>query len=138
MIRFPLAFLLLLASLFGLDLATGGFLCSVMISAVVAGNLGGINLAAETPITLAEAARTLLGGPVHVSTIHRWRLKGVRGVRLETFLRGGVRQTTREAIERFFAATTAAADGDTPPARTSRQRECDISRAEREATEAGI
>ena len=92
----------------------------------------------ETLKTLAEAARTLPGGPVHVSTIHRWRIKGIRGVRLSTILRGGIRYTTNEAIERFFAATTAAADGDTPPAWTSRQREREISRAEREATEAGI
>jgi len=97
-----------------------------------------INLRAETAKTLATAARTVTGGPVHVSTIHRWRLKGVRGVRLETFLRGGIRYTTDEAIERFFAATTAAADSDAPASLTSRQREREISRAEREATEAGI
>jgi hypothetical protein len=96
-----------------------------------------IDLSEEKPKTLATAARTVPGGPVHVSTIHRWRMKGVRGVRLETFLRGGIRYTTDEAIERFFAATTAAADSDTP-AMTSRQRRREISRAEREATEAGI
>ncbi len=97
-----------------------------------------INLATENLKTLNEAARTLPGGAVHVSTVHRWRLKGVRGIRLETILRGGVRFTTHEAIERFFAATTAAADGDIPPSLTSRQREREISRAEREAAEAGI
>ena len=97
-----------------------------------------INLRAETAKTLAAAARTVTGGPVHVSTMHRWRMKGVRGVRLETFLRGGIRYTTDEAIERFFAATTAAADGDPAPSLTSRQREREISRAEREASEAGI
>ena len=59
-------------------------------------------------------------------------MKGVRGVRLETFLRGGIRYTSDEAIERFFAATTAAADGDTPPVRTSRQRERAMQQAERE------
>ena len=91
-----------------------------------------IDLANETPITLAKAAQTLPGGAVHVSTIHRWRMKGCRGVRLETFLRGGVRHTTREAIERFFAATTAAADGDTSPVRTSRQRERAMQQAERD------
>jgi hypothetical protein len=46
----------------------------------------------------------ILGGYVKLSTVHRWRMKGCRGVRLETFLRGGVRHTTREAIERFFEA----------------------------------
>lgn len=97
-----------------------------------------IDLKAETAKTLARAARTVPGGPVHVSTIHRWRIKGVRGVRLETFLRGGIRYTTDEAMERFFAATTAAADGNIPTSLTSCQREREISRAEREATEAGI
>jgi hypothetical protein len=97
-----------------------------------------IDLSEETPITLAEAARTLPGGAVHVSTIHRWRLKGCRGVRLETFLRGGIRHTTDAAVARFFAATTAAADGDIPPTLTPRQREREISRAERESIEAGL
>ena len=80
----------------------------------------------------------LVDVPVHVSTIHRWRLKGVRGVRLETFLRGGIRYTTDEAIERFFAATTAAADGNPSPTRTARQRQRDIDRADAELREAGI
>ncbi len=97
-----------------------------------------IDLTTETPITFAKAARTLPGGAVHVSTIHRWRMRGCRGVRLETFLRGGVRHTTREAIERFFAATTAAADGDATPVRTSKQRDKAIRAAERELAEAGI
>lgn len=97
-----------------------------------------IDLSKETPITLSKASRIVPGGPVHVSTMHRWGLKGCRGVRLETFLRGGIRHTTPEALERFFAATTAAADGDVPPSLTSRQREREISLAEKEAIEAGI
>ena len=97
-----------------------------------------IDLANETPITLAKAAQTLPGGAVHVSTVHRWRMKGCRGVRLETFLRGGVRHTTREAIERFFEAVTAAADGNTPPVRTSKQRERAIEQAECELERDGI
>ena len=121
-----------------LDLVTGVPINTLIVGAVIKANLGNIDLATEIPITLAEAARTLLGGAVHVSTMHRWRLKGCRGVRLETFLRGGIRHTTTAALERFFAATTAAADGNIPPTLTSRQREREISRAEREATEAGI
>ena len=96
-----------------------------------------IDIENENPITLAEAARTLPGGPVHVSTIHRWRMKGVRGIRLETFLRGGVRRTTNEAVRRFFAATTAAADG-TAPVQTSRQRKREITAAERGCEQAGF
>ena len=97
-----------------------------------------IDLTTETPKTLAKAAQTLPGGAVHLSTIYRWRMKGVRGVKLETVLRGGIRYTTDEAIERFFAATTAVADADTPPVRTSKQRDKAIRDAERELAEAGI
>jgi hypothetical protein len=116
-----------------LDLALG-----VPLTAPLVGALMTINLATETPITLAQAARTLVGGAVHVSTIHRWRQKGIRGIRLETFLRGGVRYTTAEALQRFFAATTAAADGDVQPAQTPRQRQRSVQQAERECEQAGI
>lgn len=91
----------------------------------------------ENICTLAKAANSVPGGPVHVSTVHRWRLKGVKGIRLETFMRGGVRFTSQEALERFFAASTAAADG-VPVSRTPAARGRAISAAERELSEAGI
>jgi hypothetical protein len=98
---------------------------------------GQINIATEQLITLAKAAREMPGGSLHVGTVHRWRLKGVRGVRLATIKRGGVRYTSWEALERFFLATTAAADGDSVPSvRTTRQRERAIEAAERELAEA--
>lgn len=53
-----------------------------------------------------------LGHGIHPSTLHRWRQRGIRGVRLETLLIGGARYTSTEALSRFFAATTAAADGE--------------------------
>ena len=59
----------------------------------------------ETLETLAEAARSLPSRP-HPSTLHRWRLRGIRGVKLDTILIGGRRYTSREALQRFFAATT--------------------------------
>lgn len=52
-----------------------------------------------------------LGKRIHPSTFQRWRLRGVRGVKLLTVLTGGTRCTSVEALNRFFAATTAAADG---------------------------
>ncbi len=121
-----------------LDMVIGVPFNTLTVAAVITANLGHIDFATETPITLAEAAQTLPGGAVHVSTIHRWRMKGCRGVRLETFLRGGIRHTTREALERFFVATTAAADGNVTPVRTSSQLEREIGRAERELDESGI
>ncbi len=55
----------------------------------------------ETAVAFHEAPELIPGRP-HVSTLHRWRLRGVRGRRLETFLSGGRRFTTLEAIERFL------------------------------------
>ncbi|MEX2174604.1 MAG: DUF1580 domain-containing protein [Pirellulaceae bacterium] len=89
----------------------------------------------ESRLTLSQAARYI---GVHAATAHRWRLRGTRGCRLETILVGGIRYTSREALERFVAATTAAADGTAVPARTSAQRERAIAAAERELADAGI
>lgn len=87
-------------------------------------------------LSLSQAARKLPRHP-HVSTLHRWRLSGVRGVKLRTCLVGGRRYTTAEWLEEFIDATSAA-DGAQPATRPSRQREAEISRAERELDEAGI
>lgn len=88
-------------------------------------------------LSLSAAAR-LLG--VNISTIWRWRLKGVRGVMLQTFCIGGKRFTTEESLTLFIDATTAAATGDDslPTPRTSTQRERDIDQAERELDHEGI
>ena len=96
-----------------------------------------IDVASETLLTFAEAARSLPGRP-HLSTLHRWRLRGVRGVKLETCVIGGRRFTSAESLLRFGAATTAATDGSPTPTRTSRQRQRDIERAEAELAKAGI
>jgi hypothetical protein len=85
----------------------------------------------ETLVTLAETARIFPGRP-HSSTLWRWYTHGVRGVRLETLVVAGRRFCSREAIERFVTATTAAANGDPLPVRTPHQRQRDIAKAERE------
>jgi len=79
------------------------------------------DLLAEEVLTLSEAAKSLHHRP-HVSTLHRWRKHGVRGVKLETVTIGSRRFTSRQALERFSAATTAAADKSLPPTRTPTQR----------------
>ena len=48
----------------------------------------------------------------HLSTVHRWRTRGIRGVRLEAILCGGVWFTSREAVRRFFQGTTVAAGSE--------------------------
>ena len=80
---------------------------------------------------LTDAAKLLPNRP-HASTLFRWHRRGVRGVRLETILLAGRRYTTRDALEQFIAATTAAADGEPTPTRTPRQRDRAIREAERD------
>src|SRR5436853_7301545 len=95
----------------------------------------------ESLLTLSAAARELPGPSgkgLHVSTLWRWSLRGIRGIRLETVMVGGIRYTSREALERFVGRTTAAAAGTTPAVRTPKQRQRAIEAAERELTEAGI
>ena len=96
----------------------------------------------EHLLTLSAAARELPGPSgrgVHVATLWRWAHRGVRGIRLESVMIGGIRYTSREALERFVAATTAAADGSrpAPQTRTSRQRQRAIESAERELADVG-
>jgi len=51
-----------------------------------------------------HAPRVREGRRLHVSTPWRWAMQGVRGVRLETAMVGGVRITSKQALLRFFAA----------------------------------
>ena len=97
-----------------------------------------IDMHAETLLTLRDVTR-FLPGKTHISTVHRWRLRGVRGVRLETCLIGGRRYTSREALARFVAATTAAAaSGNAPDVSMSKARARAVCQAETELDQAGI
>jgi len=100
-----------------------------------------IDTTIETIRPLSHAARRVpsrSGRGVNVSTIWRWGQRGVKGIRLETLLIGGIRYTSDEALHRFFAETTAAANGDSPPVQTNTQRERAIAAADRELARAGI
>jgi hypothetical protein len=65
----------------------------------------GVNLLDETLLTLTEAAKALPclrgGKRVHLATLHRWVLRGVRGVHLEAVRLGRTVVTSREALQRF-------------------------------------
>ena len=101
----------------------------------------------DQPLSFAEAAKLVPGRP-HLSTLHRWRLRGIRGIRLTTCMIGGRRMVTRRQLREFFVSisgiggsTTAAAQGGLAPtfaARTCRQREAAIKRAESDLDQAGI
>lgn len=88
----------------------------------------------ETLLTFDDA-RTAFPGDRRLSlaTLHRWRLNGVRGVKLETVLIGGLRYTSREAIDRMIAAQNA----DDAPAvpmitPTQRRKQSEAARTELE------
>lgn len=87
-------------------------------------------------LSMAQASHLLPGRP-HLSTLHRWRLRGVRGVRLQTCLIGGRRYTTSEWLVEFIEGSTAAVAPETPTAIEGR-RESAILAAEKELNDAGI
>ena len=98
-----------------------------------------IDITIEQPISFNQAAKFLPDDRrPGFSTWWRWSTRGIRGVKLETILIGGRRCTTAEAVARFFEHTTAAASGQPVPARTNRQREAAIRRAEKECEASGI
>lgn len=96
------------------------------------------DLLRETRLKFSELASQ---EGVNCSTVWRWSLRGVRGVKLESFSIGAKRFTTAEAFVRFVNATTAAAQGSpsaAPIARTSRQQAAAVLCAERSLSDAGV
>jgi hypothetical protein len=81
-----------------------------------------IDTKTETVISFAEASKLTPGRP-HLSQIYRWSQAGLRGIKLDWIQVGGRRFTSREALDRFFAALTGAAGGEaTIPPSQARQR----------------
>ena len=61
------------------------------------------NIYEETLLPLTEAAAHV-PALSHSSTVQRWFLRGIRGIRLETVLIGGKRYTSAEVLDRFYRA----------------------------------
>jgi hypothetical protein len=102
-----------------------------------------INLASEKPISLTEAAKLMPaarnGKRCHPSTIFRWAMKGVRGVRLEVLRLGGRLITSREALQRFAEALSADLEQAPRPApRSPAKRRRASERAAAELEKIGI
>lgn len=102
-----------------------------------------IDVSTETVLTLTEAAKRLprrrAGRRVHPSCLYRWTKNGCRGVFLEFTQIGGTRCTSLEALDRFFAALTAAAQAETPvPPPPSKSRRRAIEAAERRLARANL
>ena len=99
-----------------------------------------ISLADEQVISLAEATRLLPrqvnGKKVHVSTLHRWCSRGLRGVRLESLKLGGRVVTSVEALQRF--AERCSSVGPEHRSSPNKQSQQAFERAETELEDAGI
>jgi len=81
-----------------------------------------LNIQTETLISFRDLpswCKQHLGRRISPSSLHRWRLRGCRGVKLETLLIGGSRTTSEEALQRFFEATTRVQDGENPPSQSA-------------------
>lgn len=93
-------------------------------------------LGTERHLTLSQAAAALPGQP-HLSTLHRWRLRGVRGIRLETCLIGGRRFTTEQWLRDFIEATSKADSDDSSPSQPSQLPQAAFKSAESEVAREG-
>ena len=91
----------------------------------------------EQLIPFSQARSAFPGGKRYsLSSLHRLRLHGVRGVKLETCLIGGSRYTSAEAIRRFIAAQNPAESAE--PAITGKQRARMAETANRILAESGM
>lgn len=69
-------------------------------------------------LTLAEAAKLIPGRngrKIHVKSLRRWIVAGVRGARLQAVRVGGVWMTSQAWLDAFAAASTASALGTPCP-----------------------
>lgn len=82
----------------------------------------------EDLIRFSDAAKEFPGRP-SLATLHRWRLRGVRGIKLETLLIGGKRFTSFAALDRFARKLTAATASHSTSPRTTKRRQREIRRA---------
>ncbi len=85
----------------------------------------------QTYLSMRDAAKRLPTRP-HVSTVVRWAERGCRGHRLKTWLIGGARVTSEEALAAFLAALNGGR------VETARKREKEIEAAEATLDAAGI
>ena len=94
------------------------------------------NLLDEDLLPFAQGVRSLPGRP-SVSAGYRYIGRGCRGVHLETIVVGGRRFTSRQALRRFVAGTTAAANGPSLP-KPMATHDSDDDRLTRELDAAGL
>src|SRR5262245_15324137 len=96
-----------------------------------------IDMHSEHMLSISAAARATPGKP-HVSTLWRWINRGCRGVKLDALRVGGVRFTSKEALQRFAERVTAVANGQAIPTQTAHQRKRSEAKADRILDAAGV
>ncbi len=100
-----------------------------------------IDPAVESLLTLREVAKLPQlcrnGRSPHLASVHRWVGRGLRGIPLESIVVAGARCSTAEAVDRWIAALTDAANGAKATAQTSFRRQRDHERASAELEKAG-
>lgn len=94
-----------------------------------------VDISTDKIISLNEAAN-LLGRRVSYSTWWRWGNRGVRGHRLSLTRVGGRTMVSVESLQAFIAAING--EPGQPAARTNRQRQAAVKKAEAECAAAGI
>lgn len=97
-----------------------------------------IDIANENLIPIRDVPRHLpprsSGRHVHISTVYRWLLRGIRGVCLDAVRIGGTTYTSAEALQRFAdRLTEPRATGPDSAIRTTRTRQRQIQEAARRA-----
>jgi hypothetical protein len=88
-----------------------------------------IDFDTEQVVSLSEATKIVPprnGKRVAFTTLLRWTQRGIRGVKLESLRVGGTLCTSKEALQRFFAALSEQPQQATP----SRQKRVDKAVAE--------
>ena len=138
MMRFAFSILCAIAAGIGL---WAGCLSVVEVELVVSVIAVGmtIDVQTETVVSFSDARSAFPGidRRLSLATLHRWRLNGVRGVKLQTVLIGGLRYTSREAISRFVAALNAD-DAPAAPVITASQRRKQSEGAQAELEKMGV
>jgi hypothetical protein len=84
-----------------------------------------IEALAATFVLLSKAGRLLSTNP-SPATMWRWAVKGVDGVKLETFKIGGRRYTTAEALDRFVARLNGPGSTNESQVSSLRERQKDL------------
>jgi hypothetical protein len=104
--------------------------------------LGMISVNDEHILTFSQLAKRLprrrRDRPTSPSTVHRWRSRGVRGVRLEAVRIGGTWVTSLEAYERFCHAVTANTGGKVQVSPTEEQERDSTDQVNQQLDELGI